>query len=78
MPLQFFDSIFVNNGLLQSTFQLPEALFTFFSVGNGSGFFNANLQMTHEGLNTRFFCHDSRTRAVPHQSLHKKVTVRLG
>ena len=57
VSLEFFDSVLVDDGLLQSTFQLPEPLLSLFCISDGASLFNTHLQMAHERVNTWFLGH---------------------
>lgn len=57
VSLEFFDSVLVDDGLLQSTFQLPQPLLSLFCISDGASLFNTHLEMAHECVNTWFLGH---------------------
>ena len=57
VALEFFNSVFVDDGLLESRLKLPETLFSFLGIRDGACFFNADLQMAHERIHRWFFAH---------------------
>ena len=69
MPLEFLNSILVNDGFLKGRFELKEPMFSLFPIGDGSSLFNANLEMAHECINGGLFVHGLTTKPVPHESL---------
>ena len=77
MPLEFLNSILVNDGFLKGSFELEEPMFSLFPIGDGSSLFHANLEMTHERINGRLFAHGLATKPVPHESLPSFLNGRL-